>query len=193
MDGVCYEANERWRMKRAEIDMTATKDACFEPDMLSVEQAQSFLLEAARPLAEVENVQITESLGRVLAAAQVSPIDVPGYDNSAMDGYAVRSEDVAPSGVTKLSISQRIVAGTEGSLLNQRQAARIFTGAPMPSGADAVIMQERCRVEGGLLFSRGRCARGRTFGLREMTLPGVLRCFRRGPVFVPRRWDWPPL
>jgi molybdopterin molybdotransferase len=126
--------------------MTAMTDSCFQRGMLSVEEGQSYLLAAARPLAEVRSVEITDALGCILAGTQISPIDVPGYDNSAMDGYAVRSDDVASSGMTKLEISQRIAAGREGSSLSQGQAARIFTGAPMPSGADAVVMQERCRV-----------------------------------------------
>lgn len=130
-------------------------DSCFQPDMLSVEEARSFLLANARSLTEVRTVKTADSLGRVLAAAQVSPIDVPGYDNSAMDGYAVRSEDVAATGVTKLTISQRIAAGSESSVLNRGQAARIFTGAPMPVGADAVVMQEHCRVEHGLVCFEG--------------------------------------
>ena len=142
-------------VKRSVIDMTPTIDFCSQPDMLSVEEAQSFLLANARPLAEVQTVETAASLGRVLAASQVSPIDVPGYDNSAMDGYAVRSEDVAPSGTTQLVISQRISAGREGGMLNPGQAARIFTGAPMPAGADAVVMQERCRVEGRLVCFEG--------------------------------------
>ena len=135
-------------------------DACYRPKLLSVQEAQSFLLAKARPLAEVRTVETAEALGHVLATAQVSPIDVPGYDNSAMDGYAVRSADVAPSGTTRLAISQRIAAGTEGRRLGQGQAARIFTGAPMPAGADAVVMQERCRVEGAQVSFEGALRAG---------------------------------
>lgn len=135
--------------------MTQTTDGCFQPNLLSVEEAQSFLLANARQLAEVQTVETAASLGRVLAASTISPIDVPGYDNSAMDGYAVRSEDVAPSGTTRLAISQRIAAGREGGALEQGHAARIFTGAPMPAGADAVVMQEHCRVEGSLVCFPG--------------------------------------
>jgi molybdopterin molybdotransferase len=147
-------------------NITQSTDACFRPNLLSVEEAQGFLLENARRLDEVRAVETAESLGCVLAAAQVSSIDVPGYDNSAMDGYAVRSEDAAPSGMTKLAISQRIAAGREGSILKRGQAARIFTGAPMPPGADAVVMQERCREEGDLVCFEGPVRLGENVRLR---------------------------
>lgn len=115
--------------------------------MLSYEQALEQLLAAARPVAETRHVPITAAAGRVLAQAQVSTVNVPPLDNSAMDGYAVRLADVAQVGVT-LPVSQRIPAGTVGSELQAGTAARIFTGAPVPPGCDAVIMQERCAAVG---------------------------------------------
>jgi len=115
--------------------------------MLSYEQALEQLLAAARPVAETRHVPITAAAGRVLAQAQVSTVNVPPLDNSAMDGYAVRLSDVAQVGVT-LPVSQRIPAGTVGSELQAGTAARIFTGAPVPAGCDAVIMQERCEAVG---------------------------------------------
>ena len=115
--------------------------------MLSYEQALEQLLAAARPVAEIRHVPITAAAGRVLAQAQVSTVNVPPLDNSAMDGYAVRLADVAQAGVT-LPVSQRIPAGTVGSALQAGTAARIFTGAPVPPGCDAVIMQERCEAVG---------------------------------------------
>lgn len=123
--------------------------------MLSVEAGQAFLLQAARPVTDVQTVGTSDALGRVLAATQRSPIDVPGYTNSAMDGYAVRSDDVGPDGETRLAVSQRITAGRVGVPLEHGQAARIFTGAPMPLGADAVVMQENCRLEHGLVCCSG--------------------------------------
>lgn len=128
---------------------------CFLPGMLSVAETCTFLLGQARPVADMEIVPIEGALGRVLALPQVSPIDVPGHDNSAMDGYAVRSQDIAPDGLTELAISQRITAGNTGGALAAGQAARIFTGAPLPLGADAVIMQEHCRVEGNRVWVHG--------------------------------------
>lgn len=111
--------------------------------MISFETALDHLLAAAQPVAEVRHAPITAALGRVLAKAQASTVDVPPLDNSAMDGYAVRVADVAQAGVC-LPVSQRIPAGTVGTPLQPGTAARIFTGAPVPAGADAVIMQERC-------------------------------------------------
>lgn len=115
--------------------------------MLSYEQALAQLLAAARPVAEVRHVPLTAAAGRVLAQAQTSTVDVPPLDNSAMDGYAVRVADLPQAGVT-LPVSQRIPAGSVGSELQPGSAARIFTGAPVPPGADAVIMQERCEAVG---------------------------------------------
>jgi molybdopterin molybdotransferase len=115
--------------------------------LLSVEEALAVLLAGARPVADVEEVPALEATGRVLARAQVSAMDVPPLDNSAMDGYAVRTADVrAPD--TRLKVSQRITAGAVGEPLEPGTAARIFTGAPIPAGADAVVMQEFCAVDG---------------------------------------------
>ncbi|MBT9539511.1 gephyrin-like molybdotransferase Glp [Thiobacillus sp.] len=115
--------------------------------MLSATQLLDSLLERARPLSESETVAVTAGLGRVLAAPQVSAITVPPLDNSAMDGYAVRMVDMTAAGV-RLPVSQRIQAGTMGATLEPGTAARIFTGAPVPPGADAVLMQEHCSAEG---------------------------------------------
>jgi len=115
--------------------------------MLSADQLLDALLERARGLTATETVAITAALGRVLAAPQASSIAVPPADNSAMDGYAVRLADVTHPGV-KLPLSQRILAGAVGQPLQPGTAARIFTGAPVPPGADAVLMQEDCSADG---------------------------------------------
>jgi len=115
--------------------------------LLSVDEALEVLLAGARPVAEVEEVQTLEAAGRVLAKVQASTMDVPPMDNSAMDGYAVRTADVkAPD--TKLKVAQRIMAGSVGDALAPGTAARIFTGAPIPAGADAIVMQELCAADG---------------------------------------------
>jgi molybdopterin molybdotransferase len=111
--------------------------------LLSVDEALAQMLARARPVAEVEEVATLEATGRVLARAQRSTMNVPPLDNSAMDGYAVRVSDGL-----KLKVAQRIMAGSVGEPLAPGTAARIFTGAPIPSGADAVVMQEHCTVEG---------------------------------------------
>ena len=115
--------------------------------MLSATQLLENLLARARGVTETEIVDISAAFGRVLAAPQTSAITVPPLDNSAMDGYAVRLADVARRGVI-LPVSQRIQAGTVGQPLTAGTAARIFTGAPVPLGADAVLMQEDCIAEG---------------------------------------------
>lgn len=111
--------------------------------MLSFEDALEKLLAAARPVSEVRWLPTQAACGRVLAEALRSTVDVPPLDNSAMDGYALRAADITAPG-TLLPVSQRIPAGSVGSTLEPGTAARIFTGAPIPPGADAVVMQERC-------------------------------------------------
>ncbi|WP_374501814.1 gephyrin-like molybdotransferase Glp [Zoogloea sp.] len=112
------------------------------------DDVRAALLAAAEPLADIEQVPTAEALGRVLARAQVSGLQVPPLDNSSMDGYAVSTAHVAAPG-TRLRVGQRIPAGSVGHTLEPGTAARIFTGAPIPHGADAVVMQELCAVEGG--------------------------------------------
>lgn len=114
--------------------------------LLSVDEALAVLLEQGRPVAEVEEVPTLEATNRVLARAQRSTMDVPPMDNSAMDGYAVRLSDLKEG--KPLQVSQRIMAGVVGHPLEPGTAARIFTGAPVPAGADAIVMQEHCDASG---------------------------------------------
>jgi molybdopterin molybdotransferase len=115
--------------------------------LLSVEEALQRLLAGARAVEQVETVPTVAATGRVLAAPQTSTLDVPPLDNTSMDGYAVRSADCR-SGGTRLRIAQRIPAGAVGEPLLPGTAARIFTGAPIPPGADAVVPQEQCETAG---------------------------------------------
>ncbi len=115
------------------------------PPMKPLADALADLLAQATPLAGIDAVDTFNADGRVLRAAAVSPLQVPPQDNSAMDGYAVRCADVAAAGVV-LPVSQRIPAGSLGTPLAAGTAARIFTGAPLPEGADAIIMQEDCEA-----------------------------------------------
>ena len=101
------------------------------------------LLAHAQPLREQETLATLDADGRVLAQDVMSALHVPPQDNSAMDGYAVRCADVVERGVV-LPVSQRIAAGSVGSALQPLSVARIFTGAPVPPGVDAVLMQEDC-------------------------------------------------
>jgi molybdopterin molybdotransferase len=116
--------------------------------MLSYEEALDHLLAAATPVAETKPVLLAAARGRILAESQVATLNVPPLDNSAMDGYAVRCADIAAAG-TCLPVAQRIPAGRVGHALAAGTAARIFTGAPVPPGADAVVMQELCEVGAG--------------------------------------------
>ncbi|MNM24871.1 Molybdopterin molybdenumtransferase [compost metagenome] len=118
--------------------------------MLSVAEAQAFMLGAARPVTDIELVDTMRANGRVLAAAQTSTLNVPERDNTQMDGYAVRAQDCA-SGAASLPVSQRIAAGHVGQPLQPGTAARIFTGALIPDGADCVVMQEQCSVMDGVV------------------------------------------
>ncbi len=115
--------------------------------LLSVDEALEVLLAGARPVTEIEQVPTLEATGRVLAHAQASNMDVPPMDNSAMDGYALRLADVAAPDA-RLRVAQRIAAGAVGKPLAPGTAARIFTGAPIPPGADAIVMQEFCATDG---------------------------------------------
>ena len=112
--------------------------------MLCTAEALAFLLGAARPVLDTDIVATLEANGRVLAEAQTSTLQVPGHDNTQMDGYAVRAADCI-DGSTTLPVTQRIPAGHVGQPLQPGSAARIFTGAMIPAGADAVVMQEQCQ------------------------------------------------
>lgn len=110
-----------------------------------LEDALAAVLAQAQPLPGGAFVDLLQADGRVLAADCIAPLQVPPLDNSAMDGYAVRSAEVAQAG-TVLPVSQRIPAGQVGTALQVGTVARIFTGAPLPPGADAIVMQEDCTV-----------------------------------------------
>lgn len=119
-----------------------------KPAMLSALEAREVLLAAARPISDIEHVPTLEANGRFLAEPQTSLLNVPPMDNTQMDGYAVRAVDCA-SGTATLPVSQRIPAGYVGQPLQAGTAARIFTGAMIPEGADAVVMQEVCELVKG--------------------------------------------
>jgi len=123
--------------------------------LLSVDAALEQLLAGAKPVQEIEEVPTLEATNRVLARAQRSTMDVPPMDNSAMDGYAVRVSDG-----NKLRVAQKIMAGSVGKPLEAGTAARIFTGAPIPPGADAVIMQENCDLQGDQVILRKKPRQG---------------------------------
>ncbi len=112
-----------------------------------LDDALAELLAQAQPLAGMEQVRTFDADGRVLAQDLVSQLQVPPHDNSSMDGYAVRAHEIADEGVT-LPVTQRIPAGSAPRPLAPGSAARIFTGAPVPDGADAIVMQEDTEAAG---------------------------------------------
>ncbi len=114
--------------------------------LMPLDEACAIILSHVKPLQAVESVASWDADGRVLAEDVVSELDVPALDNTSMDGYAVRSIDAQQSG-TRLHVVQRIPAGSHGVMLHAGQAARIFTGAPIPPGADAVVMQEHVATD----------------------------------------------
>jgi molybdopterin molybdotransferase len=109
---------------------------------MSLDDALQALLANIQPLSKTETVATLEADGRFLAQDLVSALQVPAFDNSSMDGYAVRSADLQQMGA-ELTVTQRIAAGHFGEALLAGQTARIFTGAPVPPGADAIVMQEQ--------------------------------------------------
>jgi len=118
------------------------------PALLSLDEALPQLLAQAQVLGRTQSVSTFEADGRVLAQDVIAALQVPPQDNSSMDGYAVRAADCTQTGAV-LRVTQRIPAGTHGTQLNAGEAARIFTGAPIPPGADAVLMQEDCEALDG--------------------------------------------
>ncbi len=115
------------------------------PPLKSLDDALGELLAFAQPLAQWLEIDTFDADGCVLAQDLISELQVPPQDNSSMDGYALRCADVAEAG-SVLTVTQRIPAGTQGIAVEAATAARIFTGAPIPEGADAVVMQEDCEA-----------------------------------------------
>ena len=119
-------------------------------NLLNFEQAREQLLGCAKSLNTTEMLPILQAQGRVLARAVVSPINVPGFDNSAMDGYALNIAHIDALPET-FAVVQRIAAGQTGAALAPNTAARIFTGAPVPEGANVVVPQENTQDDNGRL------------------------------------------
>ncbi len=124
--------------------------------LLPVAEALARVLAVARPVTQSIEVPLLDALGLVLAKDVISTLDVPPLDNSAMDGYALRAGDAGAA----LPVSQRIPAGAVGAELALGTAARIFTGAPIPAGADAVVMQEDCTESSGKVSVSGTVSVG---------------------------------
>ncbi|HEX3939796.1 MAG TPA: gephyrin-like molybdotransferase Glp [Xanthobacteraceae bacterium] len=121
----------------------------FNGPLLPVGEAESLIVQRIAPVDGRDSVGLREALGRVLAENIIAPVSVPPFDNSAVDGYAVRGDDLAFDGEKRLRIADRVTAGHAAQhAVEAGEAVRIFTGAPMPQGADTVFMQEDCRLDG---------------------------------------------
>jgi molybdopterin molybdotransferase len=143
--------------------MAQLTDDCFafNGPLLPVDDAERLIAERVSAVSECETAPLREAAGRVLAADVVAPVDVPPFDNSAVDGYAVRAGDLDREHETTLRIADRITAGHAAAhALGEREAIRIFTGAPMPAGADTVFMQEDCRIDGASVVVPSGLKRG---------------------------------
>lgn len=160
----------------------------YDPDSMPVDRARELIRRFLTPVTATERVHIRQALGRILAIDLVSPIDVPGHDNSAMDGWAVRFADLSSNGDTRLARIGESFAGKPFSGAVERgQAVRIFTGAVMPHGADTVVMQERAQeTPGGVTIAAGavsKAGQNRRFAGEDLKRGDVL--FRAGQPLRP--------
>ena len=155
----------------------------YDPDSLPVDRARALIREFLAPVTAIERVHIRSALDRVLAADVESPLDVPGHDNSAMDGWAIRFADLAHGSETTLRRVGESFAGKPfDGQLRAGETVRIFTGAVMPSGTDTVVMQERAReVSTGVAIAAGavtRAGQNRRFAGEDLKRGAVV--FRTG-------------
>lgn len=150
--------------------------------LLPVAEALGRILAGARPATSLVELTLIDALGLVLGDDVVSPVAVPGEANSAMDGYALRAADAG----SPLPVSQRIAAGGGTVPLAPGTAARIFTGAPVPPGADAVVMQEDCREEGGRVSVTGPVAVGQNIRPRGQDIAEGAVVLSRGRILRPQ-------
>lgn len=150
--------------------------------LLAVAEALERVLAHAAPAPPVVELPLIDALGAVLAEDVVSAVDVPGEDNSAMDGYALRVADAD----RPLPVSQRIAAGAVGAPLQAGTCARIFTGAAIPPGADAVVMQENCSLEGELVRVTAAPAPGENIRPRGQDIAANTTVLPRGRVLRPQ-------
>ncbi|HEY4250257.1 MAG TPA: gephyrin-like molybdotransferase Glp [Roseomonas sp.] len=142
--------------------MAQLSDDCFAHGgtPMSVEEAEAMIAARIQPLPGATAVPLRDAVGRVLARDLLAPVALPPFFNSAVDGYAFRHADLAAGRATPLAVAARIAAGGPAAALGPREAARIFTGAPMPDGADTVLMQEDARVEGTMVLVPPGLTRG---------------------------------
>ncbi len=161
--------------------MAQLTDDCFafSGPLLRLDDMERLIGERITPVQETARVSIREAYARVTAHDVIAPVDLPPFDNSAVDGYAVRHADLAPGGATRLAVSGRLTAGASAQFsISPGKAIRIFTGAAMPAGADTVFMQEDVTVDGehvvvppGLKLGANRRLAGEDVAKGRVVLP----------------------
>ena len=147
--------------------------------LIPIDKALDFLMSVVDENPDVISVSLPQALGCVLADSQHAAFDVPDFDNSAMDGYAINTADIDKPGVT-IEVSQTIAAGHVGSSLQRGTAARIFTGGKIPQGADAVVIQENTRAENGRVTIMEMPSKGENIRLQGHDIEKGSEVFSRG-------------
>src|SRR5262249_25757500 len=176
----CWRAHDGVKTPREGLVMAQLTDDCFafSGPLLPIAEAERMIDERVSPVAEIETVPLGAARGRVVARDIAAPLSLPPFDNSAVDGYAVRHSDLDPAKETRLMVGGRVTAGRSAARSPKAgEAIRIFTGAPMPKGTDTVFMQEDCRVDGNSVIVPAGLELGanrRPAGEDPRARPGVL-------------------
>jgi len=159
--------------------MAQLTDDCFafSGPLLPLEEMERLIETRVQPVPGKETVLLRAAGGRILAADIAAPLDLPPFDNSAVDGYAVRHRDLKPDAETRLTVSGRVMAGHRSpNTVGAGEAVRIFTGAPMPAGADTVFMQEDVRTEGEAVIVPPGLKSGVNRRLAGEIFPSAIEC-----------------
>ena len=158
----------------------------YDPNSLPVADARRLIAQFLQPIRETVPVPLRDSLNRILAEDILAPQDVPGYDNSAMDGYAIRFSDIHSKTETALTVAGTALAGTPyPHELKPNEAIRIMTGAPIPIGADTVVMQEEVRCEDTQVWIAPTLRAGQNVRARGEDLKRGSAALTRGTIVGP--------
>jgi molybdopterin molybdotransferase len=162
--------------------MVQLTDDCFtfSGPLLPLADMERLIQERITPVTEVEQVTLDRACGRMVATDVIAAEDLPPFDNSAVDGFAVRHADLIPGAETRLVVAGRVMAGQAAPPQVPNAAVRIFTGAAMPEGADTVFMQEDCKLDGHAVILPAGLERGANRRLAGEDLPGGAVMFPAG-------------
>jgi molybdopterin molybdotransferase len=153
----------------------------YDPNSMPVDKAREVIARFLAPVTATERVHVRAALGRVLAADVISPLDVPAHDNSAMDGYAVRFEDLKTDGEVALRVSGSSFAGAPfGGPVGAGEAVRIMTGGVVPAGADTIVMQEHVKAADGRVTIGGGHRKGQNLRRAGEDLQAGAPALKRG-------------